>query len=194
MSVEILLFAKTPRLGRVKTRLEPAFGTIGALKAYRTLLAHTLNTLAHAQRTLAVRVTVLHAPDRFAHGFVARAQARGDLGARLRAAFAQSDGPALAIGTDCPALNVDDLAQAAAALHTHDAVLGPAHDGGYWAIGLARPAPRLFERIDWSTARVYAQTQRRAQQLKLRVATLRTLADIDTPSDWRAVRERLQKR
>ena len=93
-------------------------------------------------------------------------QARGDLGARLESAFAAAfaDGATavLAMGTDCPGLTTDRLRAALAALAASDLVLGPATDGGYYLIGLARPAPELFAGVPWGTERVLAATLARA--------------------------------
>lgn len=187
MRREIMVFAKTPRSGAVKTRLAPALGRHGALRAYRTLLHTTLNMVAVAQEALAATVTVWHAPVRFEHPFIGRAQPRGDLGARMRYAFAGQRGVALAIGTDCPSLSLAHLDQAFAALTDADVVFGPALDGGYYLIGLKQRAPRLFQGIDWSTSKVLGQSLRRAQRLGLKTALLPTLSDVDSPRDWRGL-------
>ena len=182
MTGHIHLFAKTARSGAVKTRLEPALGRHGALAVYRELLNGTIELLkasAYAKST-----TVWHSPQRFQRALPSRLQARGTIGQRMAHAFAHADLPALAIGTDCPALNASHLHMAFAALESHDVVFGPAHDGGYYLIGLNSRQPRLFQGIAWSTSTVLRQSLRRAQSLGLRVALLAPLCDIDTPADW----------
>ena len=97
---------------------------------------------------------------------------------------------AICIGTDCPALTVRHLHDAAAALRAgHDAVISPAEDGGYTLIGLARHEPRLFTGISWSSDQVMRQTRERLRDCGLRWLELETLWDIDRPEDW----QRLQR-
>ena len=90
---------------------------------------------------------------------------------------------ALLIGTDAPALDAACLRVARDALDVHDAVLGPALDGGYVLIGLRRPAPRLFEAMPWSTPQVLALTRERLHAAGLHHAELPPLHDIDEPAD-----------
>ena len=87
------------------------------------------------------------------------------------------------IGTDCPDLNAQLIAEAFQALGEHDLVLGPAIDGGYYLIGLRRLIPELFTGIPWSTSAVLRQTLRIAQKLELAVAQLPLLSDVDRPED-----------
>jgi glycosyltransferase A (GT-A) superfamily protein (DUF2064 family) len=91
--------------------------------------------------------------------------------------------PVLLIGTDCPALDPERLACAAAALDDHDLVINPASDGGYVLMGLARYVAEVFADMPWSTSTVAAETLRRAHRLGLRVCQLETLDDIDEPPD-----------
>jgi rSAM/selenodomain-associated transferase 1 len=87
------------------------------------------------------------------------------------------------IGTDCPGLKAEIMAQAFEELSQHDLVLGPAKDGGYYLIGLRRSIPELFGDIQWGTSEVFACTRAIAQKLDLNIAYLPTLADIDRPED-----------
>src|SRR5690606_12421638 len=123
------------------------------------------------------------------HGVVCRPQSTGDLGQRMTAAmqahFQQLPKlPLLIIGTDCPVLTPAHLQQAADALQARDAVLIPAEDGGYVLIGLARPLPAVFERVDWSTDSVLAQTRERLREAGATWQELPTLWDVDEPDDW----------
>ena len=105
----------------------------------------------------------------------------------LAAALARGT-PALLVGTDCPGLDVAYIARAAAALATRDAVVGPADDGGYVLIGLARDLD-VFGGMSWSTATVMAATRARLDALGATFAELPPLWDVDTPADLARYRE-----
>ena len=145
------VFAKAPVPGRVKTRLARTIGAEAAASAYRALAERTLATAAAARRAGVVGAIELWldpesdpaaiAPWRDRFGVTIETQAGDDLGARMRNALRSSIArgiPALLIGTDVPGYDVAYLAHAAAALERHDAVVGPAEDGGYVLVGLAR--------------------------------------------------------
>jgi uncharacterized protein len=109
----------------------------------------------------------------------------------FEAAFGSGAERVVIIGSDCPEIGVADVRAAWKQLRSHDLVVGPAIDGGYWLIGLRAPQPKLFDEITWSSDQVLGQTLQRAKLLGLRVQLLRILADIDTEADWNAyVRER----
>ena len=117
----------------------------------------------------------------------------GDLGERMATAFADafaagSRRVALA-GSDVPELTRERVGEAFSALDDHDMALGPAADGGYYLVALARPRPALFEGVAWSTERVLAETLERAAAAGLRVRLLGTLRDVDTPEDARRFAE-----
>jgi rSAM/selenodomain-associated transferase 1 len=123
---------------------------------------------------------------------VFRRQVDGDLGARMEAAFAHAFAAGaravVIMGTDCPQLGSDRLAEAFAALAEAELVLGPALDGGYYLIGLTRPVPELFRGVPWGTAEVCARTLDLASPLALKVAMLGPLADVDRPEDLELTR------
>jgi rSAM/selenodomain-associated transferase 1 len=194
VAARLIVFAKAPVAGQAKTRLIPALGAAGAAALAARLLQHTLAT-AEAAGFPALELCV--SPDTTHPVFQAVAQqphamwtltlqGEGDLGARmqrrLHAALATA-GPALLIGTDAPSLDAAVLQAASAALAEHDAVFVPALDGGYALVGLARPAPQLFEGIAWSTEAVMAQTRERARAAGLRWVELPAVQDIDLPED-----------
>jgi len=114
-------------------------------------------------------------------------QPQGDLGRRMSHAFSESfrqgDTRVVAIGTDCPGLTGALLRDAFGALKENDLVLGPARDGGYFRIGLSRPATDLFKGIPWSTERVLESTLGVAHRLGMSTRLLETLADVDRPED-----------
>jgi len=191
-STALIVFAKAPVAGQAKTRLIPALGAAGAAALAERLLKHALGAaVAAGFDTVELCVTpdsghpVLHRRAR-QHGLALTTQGEGDLGARMQRALAralQTHGCALLIGSDLPALDAPRLRQAAAALHTHDAVFVPALDGGYGLAGLRRSEPRLFEGMVWSTPQVMAQTRERAAAAGLRMAELSPVPDIDEPAD-----------
>jgi rSAM/selenodomain-associated transferase 2/rSAM/selenodomain-associated transferase 1 len=191
------VFAKAPLAGRVKTRLAAGVGEAVALHTYEALLGRTLAVADAAWRAgvvagVEVWIEPGAKPERFAgcargHDVVFREQAGDDLGARMHHALrdALADGrAALLIGTDVPGYDVAYLAHAAAALAANDAVLGPAEDGGYVLVGLARDVD-AFSGIAWSTASVLDATRARLATAGARWAELPALWDVDTQDDWR---------
>ena len=188
----VLVFAKAPLAGRVKTRLCPALDGEAAALLHRRMVLHTLNAACAA----APGRVELHCSPSTDHPFFADCAARhevalarqidGDIGARMANALrnASRENPLLLIGTDCPGRTTNDLLAAIRALESgHDAVLGPVEDGGYSLIGLARFEPALFAGIAWSTDRVMTQTGARMTDLGFRWLNLPTLWDVDRPAD-----------
>jgi rSAM/selenodomain-associated transferase 1 len=190
------VFAKAPLSGRVKTRLAAEIGAAPADALYGRM-AHAIvaRTVGSSYRTV-----VWYAPA--SAEFVVRRWLRGlgvrsfrpqrgrGLGARLEHAFDRlfrgGGRSVVIIGTDCPALRERDLLRAFEALESHDVVLGPARDGGYYLVGLRRRQPGLFRRIPWSTAEVMRVTLERASHLGLSCKVLRPMRDVDRASDARA--------
>jgi hypothetical protein len=180
------VFARSPLPGRVKSRLSPALPARLAAALYSGLLADTFLAAAGArvdERWACWADEPAPAPG----GFRSRAQRGGDLGERLRNAFEEllplEADRALILGSDTPSLTPAHLEEAFVALESHDVVLGPTTDGGYWCVGLGRPVPALFRDIPWSTREVLTRTLVRAHGEGLRVATVATLPDLDTPHD-----------
>lgn len=195
-ALRVLVFAKAPRPGRVKTRLAPRLGARGAAWLYRRLLR---GVLARAARLAPLELW--GAPDARHPALRAcvrdfgarpRRQAGADLGRRmdlaLRCALADAAG-AVVIGADCVSLTHDDLRAALAALAGgRDAVLVPAEDGGYVLLGLRRPCTALFRGVAWGSARVAAQTRRRLRRAGLDWVELPPGWDLDRPADLRRYR------
>jgi uncharacterized protein len=195
----IVVFARAPRPGTVKSRLADLLGAEGAAGLHARLVKHTLETA----RAAGFRRIELHgAPDcddsffRFCaghYGIVLAPQAPGDLGARMLAAFESTlavHGRVLLVGSDCPALTARHLRQAERALRDGaDAVLTPCEDGGYALVGLRRVDAKLFEGVAWSTGDVMAQTRARLQQLDWTWRELETLWDVDRPEDYTRLME-----
>ena len=183
-----MVFGREPIPGAVKTRLAAGVGEEAAALVYLELLRHTLEVAASVDAD--VLLALAEPP---ARGFrpllevAVEIQAAGDLGCRLADAFGRrfSEGyeRVVVIGSDCPGLRPRHLDAALAGLAERPAALGPTADGGYWSIGLCRPAPGLFERMPWSTAHVLEDTRRRLRALGIDWLELETLRDLDTAAD-----------
>jgi len=197
----LLVFAKEPVPGQVKTRLAAALGPPAAAAVYTELAERTLAAAVAARAAGVVGTVELWcdpAIDRPAfvawrerYDLALHAQRGADLGARMHGALAAAlaqGAPALLVGTDCPGIDVAYLAQAAAMLAGNDAVLGPADDGGYVLIGMRRDLD-LFTGIAWSTATVIADTRARLATLRATFAELPPLWDVDTSADLARYRE-----
>ena len=199
MANHLLIFARHPELGHVKTRLALAVGPEEALRVYRELLARTRAAAdgVAATKTLWLAGDPPAAGPAFADwaGYVRRPQPAGTLGERMHLAFAAAfDAGATAaviIGTDCPDLTTAHLTAAFAQLATHDVVVGPALDGGYYLLGTRSLVAEFFANKPWSTDAVLASTLADADRLGLRVAHLPALSDVDTGADLAAWQSRL---
>jgi hypothetical protein len=191
----LLIFARRPTIGVGKRRLAAAIGDVEALRFQRGAIDGLLLSLAGDPRW---RTTVAVSPDRPVGWLRGRAaatpQGAGDLGRKLvRVSRRFPVGRLVIIGSDTPTVKRADIAAAFDALRSHDAVLGPARDGGYWLIGLRRSArgPLPFDGIRWSSPDTLADTLARLQGL--RVATLRTQEDIDDEASLKRLRARAQR-
>ncbi len=205
-NVTLLLFTRYPRPGQTKTRLIPALDADGAAFVQRQMTEQVLATARQFSALPGRRLEICSTGADFRTlglwlGFDLKYfdQGEGGLGQRLLRvvgdAFVRGATSVIVIGSDCPALPVGYLDEAAQALASKtDLVLGPAHDGGYYLIGLNRVAASLFENIPWGTENVLAATLKAASRLDWRVLQLPPLADIDRPEDlifWRQVAEPL---
>ena len=193
--VAIGVLAKAPIAGFAKTRLIPALGEAGAATLQARLTERAVATAIAAGTG---PVTLWAAPDARHPAFAELAarfgaslagQAEGDLGARMLAALAAVNGPALVIGTDCPVLTAEHLRAAADVLRKGtDVAVIPAEDGGYALIGMRAPYPELFADMGWSSADVMDETRRRLTQLGLTWREPATLWDVDVPEDLARLR------
>lgn len=188
----LMLFTRYPEAGNTKTRLIPHLGAAQAAELQRWM------TTSMAKEMDALRPDVerqIH----FSGGGLSKMQSwlgrqftylpqfAGGLGHRLHQAFVgnfcSGMEAVVAIGADCPQLNTRHFEQAFKLLKTHDVVLGPAADGGYYLIGLNQPQAKLFDNIAWGTSAVFGQTIAIANTLNLSVAILEQLRDVDRPED-----------
>lgn len=190
----LLVFAKYPEPGRVKTRLAQSVGAERATELYRTMAETVVEQVLPTDHDYDMTLC-FDPPERekdfrqwLPHIMNWIPQTDGDLGQRLRSAFsdafAQGRQRVIAIGTDCIHIDPPLLRHAFKGLTDHDVVIGPASDGGYYLIGLKADRPQLFEDISWSTEVVFQETIERAKSVGLSIKTLAVLSDIDTwPSD-----------
>ncbi len=191
-ATRIVVFAKAPQPGRVKTRLIPALGAEGAAALAAGMLVHTLGVAIEAGLGEA-ELCASPAPDDPAWQGIAlpaalrwSAQGEGDLGARMAGAARRvlaGGERVLLIGTDCPALDAGCLRAASDALDAAEAVIVPSFDGGYVLLGLRRFDPTLFADIAWSTPSVATVTRARLCALGWNHRVLPALHDIDLPED-----------
>ncbi|HKT36598.1 MAG TPA: TIGR04282 family arsenosugar biosynthesis glycosyltransferase, partial [Nitrospira sp.] len=194
----LVVFAKAPIPGQVKTRLCPPLTPDEAATVHGSFVIDTLERTKAAvskfrlpvDRYLACAPTSTVAffkimEERQTVGLLD--QEGDDLGARMNrvfeSLFARGYRRVLIVGTDVPSLPLDTYRQAVQLLDRSDVVLGPASDGGYYLIGLTRPVPALFHQIPWSTDRVLALTQEKAAELNLIVGLLPEWRDVDTIDD-----------
>jgi len=205
-SPAVIVMCKAPREGEAKTRLAPEISAGGAAALAGCFFGDACAAAAGVARELFVayapadgRATLeeLLRDDDFAARVRWLEQRGHDLGERLTAAVARAFGagcgPVVVIGADSPTLPPAYVARALAGLRSDeaDAALGPAEDGGYYLVGLARPSAELFRGIPWSTPRAYAETAANAARLGLRLLELPPWYDVDTPADLRRLRAEL---
>lgn len=187
--MRVLVFARAPVAGQAKTRLIPALGAEGAARLHARLVRGALEAASASE---AGPVELWCTPD-CNHDFLRdcgrdfdcrlQVQPDGHLGQRMRVAL-ESGLPAVLLGSDAPGLTADTVRAAAAALGAgNDCALVPALDGGYVLIGLAVPAPGLFEGIVWGGPEVLVETRRRCRQQGLHCKELPPCPDIDRPED-----------
>lgn len=190
----VVLLAKAPRAGAVKTRLAREVGAHRALEVYRALGERVVRQLGDAYAP-----TVWYEPPEALDEMRAwlgereyRPQSAGDLGERLAAALAfhlaAGQRPVLAIGADVPGITAETVRRAEALLERADVVLGPAEDGGYYLVGVTREHPTLFRGMPWGSNRVLGATLAVCRREGLAVAQLERLRDVDTVADLAAVR------
>ena len=185
----VVVMAKEPRPGRVKTRLCPPCTPQEAARLAAAALADTLAAVEAASCARRLLAFDGCAGDWHRPGWDLVAQVDGELGQRLGAAATAVDGPVLLVGMDTPQLSGALLDHACERLAEPgiDAVLGPADDGGYWAVGFHRPVEGAFDEVPMSTAATGRHQRARLDALGLRVGALPRLRDVDTFADARAV-------
>ena len=192
---QLVIMAKQPLIGRVKTRLARDVGGTEALRFFRSASDSLVRRVGRDPRW---RTAIAVSPDRAVHergiwpaDIPLIGQGAGDLGHRMGRLFRDlPPGPVVIIGADIPGIERHHITDAFAVLGNHDAVIGPAEDGGYWLVGLRRrPRVReIFDGVRWSSAETLDDTLKNIRERNMSVAMVATLADIDEGKDlvkWR---------
>ena len=185
----LIIFYSNPRLGKVKTRLAATIGEAKALEVFRALAAHTCSVTAGLECDKAVYYSdEIETDDLWSsETFMKHLQQGDDLEERMRNAFRDAFKKEYAsvciIGTDCAELTSDIISEAFERLRTADAVIGPAHDGGYYLLGMKEMFAPVFGNKRWSTQRVLPDTIRDFESASLMVVRLPVLRDVDTRED-----------
>ena len=200
----LVVFAKAPIPGQVKTRLCPPLTPDEAATLHGSFVLDTLERTKAAVATLKLPIDryLACAPSATHVFFKIMEERQGvklldqvgdDLGARMNQAFhtlfSHGYRQVVLIGTDVPTLPLDHVKQAIASLESHDLVLGPALDGGYYLIALKQMAPELFTDIAWSTDQVLRLTQEKAATIGLKASLIQPWRDVDTLPDLEALIE-----
>jgi len=193
------MFAKFWSPGDVKTRLAASLGPARAAAIHRLFV----ETLVARMGKIADRRTIAFSPAETRAAFRDLAgdrwqlttQSEGDLGCRMRSFFEQSlpsSSGVVVIGSDSPDLPIDFIDRAFAALESHDVVLGPAQDGGYYLVGAARTLPPIFDEVAWGTNQVWSQTMSHLRAASCRWTAVPAWFDVDDKDDLRALLGRLK--
>lgn len=186
----LIIFAKAPRLGQVKTRLGHDIGMVNAWAFYRRCLMDTTRRMAADPRW---RTWLALAPDgapglpQLPAGVSVMAQGGGDLGVRMGNAMADlPPGPTIIIGTDIPGIRPSGIAHAFRLLEHADTVFGPAKDGGYWLVGCRRRPrfPHMFNGVRWSTKHALSDTLANIDKGGLSARMLDVLEDVDNAGSY----------
>jgi uncharacterized protein len=199
----VIVFTRYPEPGKTKTRLIPRLGPDGAAGLQRYMTEHVIEQALALKKGRPISIEVRYdggnrlLMSRWLGRDVLYREQRGqDLGDRMliafQDAFAHGMERVLLFGTDCPNITSTILEKGFHELVLSDLVLGPAADGGYYLIGMKRPYPLLFAGIPWGTNSVLEKTIEKARTLKLSVALVDTLEDVDRPEDFHLLpKERL---
>ena len=185
----LIVFIKNPELGKVKTRLAQGVGDQMALKIYKALMEHTRNITLEvdATRLLFYSENIAQEDDWQKSDFHKYLQSNGGLGDRMSKAFEQAfdqSSPVLIIGSDCAQLDASIIKKGIEELETHDFVVGPAEDGGYYLLGMRNFQPSVFEDVKWSTESVLETTLGIMTNNNQSYYLLPELSDIDYVEDW----------
>jgi uncharacterized protein len=194
MKNALIIFIKNPALGKVKTRIARTAGDEKALDIYLELTKITQKNvliLRGPSRHVFYSDFYNHSDNWANNKFQKHVQRGDDLGERMFNAFSdilKTHQKAVIIGSDCPTLTADMLTNAFAELDTHDFVVGPSTDGGYYLLGFSAGnlSDLLFQNMDWSTDSVLPTTLKRIEENGKSVFLLPELTDIDEEKDWDA--------
>jgi rSAM/selenodomain-associated transferase 1 len=189
MSRLLIIFAKNPELGKIKTRIAKALGDELALAIYYKLLTHTRRVAEHLTCDKAVYYSdYIDTEDNWDNSVYKKKKQKGDdLGLRMHNAI--NEGlmagyqSVILIGTDIYELNASIIEKGFEKLENHDVVIGPAKDGGYYLIGMKKPHESIFKLKAWSTPNVFSETMKLVEKEQLNWTQTTLLNDIDEPED-----------
>ena len=198
----LVVFARAPMLGAVKTRLVPPLSNEQALALHRALVEDTLERLARVGGNALERWLYVSEPLagqdtlEIPSAWTLAVQNGDDLGSRMesafRDAFHEEPGRMLLLGSDSPTLPLEYVRQAFKKLVDRDVVLGPAEDGGYYLVGCSTFVPELFRSIDWGTDRVLSQSKEALSLAEREFTLLPTWYDVDSQEDLARLRSELK--
>ena len=194
--------AKVPRAGNVKTRLLPCLTPAECASLAEAFLLDAIHKTRDSGDSLIVAFAPASEKNYFARfddvNLIVLEQRGADLGEKMRNAFEfafleNSDASVVMIGTDSPTFPASFIEQAFEFLETDsDAVVGKSDDGGFYLIGLRRKIhPQLFENVEWSSPKVFEQTARNIERLKIKLKLVPAWYDVDAPDDLRRLRDEI---
>lgn len=198
MKPALIIFARRPVEGKVKTRLAKTIGSSEALSVYRQLLNYTHSVLltVDADRFVYYSDEIDEKDHWLNRHYFKRLQAEGDLGDKMKQAFDElfqmGYQKVIILGTDCPELESQHIQNAINELEEKDVVIGPAKDGGYYLLGKKKMIADLFSNKLWSTDQVFNQTLSDLERLNISYSLLSTLTDIDEEADWLPFKQKLE--
>lgn len=187
MKPRLYIFAKAPAMGKAKTRLAADIGKVHAHRLYRTMLAKVIQQVQDPRWDTVLMATPARAIGtvREWEGLPQIPQVSGSLSPRLAHVF-EDKGPTIVIGTDCPQVTRNDIADGFKVLKKHAAVFGPADDGGFWLMGMNGPVkPSIFDNVRWSHEDTLSDVE---TNIDGPVHHLRTLIDVDDLKALQALR------
>lgn len=192
----LIIFQKNAVLGKVKTRLSADVGDEVAMEIYQQLVRHTHNVCKSlpVQKFLFFSEFIPDDISEFGQDYQFEVQSGTHLGSRMENAFqrlfAKGFQKIIVIGTDCGELEKSILEEAFELLDTHEVIIGPAKDGGYYLLGMKKLFPDLFEDIPWSTEKVLFLTMEKLEKQKISYELLEILFDVDRIEDWEKLKEK----
>lgn len=201
MSTSLIIFAKSPIPGKVKTRLTPHITPTEAAELYKAFI---VDIIGNTHKLKCERVTIAYTPSNAEatfHSICGQSvdylpQKGHDLGERMKSAFKHSfdkgSKRTVIIGTDSPTLPSSYIQKAFDALKEVPVTIGPTFDGGYYLIGLSEQNNSIFDGIDWSTSKVFGQTLARIQAMNKQLYVLPPWYDVDTPDNLEFLRSHIQ--
>ena len=195
----LIVFAKEPKKGKVKTRLAKYLSARGSLTLYKELLQNTVESARKVKCTKRIMAYESNGGGnpflkKIASDFEFYKQKGENLGDKMLDVFKTvltSNTKAIIIGSDSPNLPKSYIDKAFTELNSNDVVLGPAFDGGYYLIGLKAPHKAIFENIEWSSSSVFRKTLEKAKKSKKKIAVLKPWYDVDRPEDLKYFKSRV---